>query len=165
VNRALFALSGSGQPARPSMLISLALNLFLLGILGAVAVRGYAPAASTEHRISWTPASRIERLASALPAADASELRVEFQSQSQLIDALNAQYRSAQEHVRAALRAEPFVVDAVRAAMADMRVVRQKLEAQLQDVIATASAKMSSQGRQDLADWMQRRRANPQGNR
>ena len=50
-------------------------------------------------------------------------------------------------------RAPNVRVEPLRAAMAEMRAARQKLGEALEDVIASAAAKMSSDCRNKLADW------------
>jgi Spy/CpxP family protein refolding chaperone len=60
--------------------------------------------------------------------------------------------------MRAALRAEPFNPEALRAGMADARAARVKLDEAFQDVVATASAAMTPEGRRTLADWTPHRR-------
>jgi uncharacterized membrane protein len=136
------------------LFVSLALNLFFIGAWAAFAWRHYA-----WERHHWTPATRIERLAAALPAGDADKLRSEFRARQGNIEAAIASYRQAQHGMREALRAEPFNADALRSAMADARAARGKLDEALQDVIATAGAAMTPQGRRSLADWTPYRRS------
>jgi uncharacterized membrane protein len=141
------------RASRAVLFVSLALNLFFLGALGATAVRQLwlqAPAAVEPSR---SAAERIDRLAATLSASDADKLRAEFRTRAQTLEAAHSAYRGAQEAVRAALRAEPFDVAAVRTAMADTRAARQALDLALHDVIATAAAQMSSAGRNSLANW------------
>ncbi len=58
---------------------SLALNLFFIGTIGALAVRHmFAPAQPTATERPRTAAARIERLAAPLPPADAEKLRAAF---------------------------------------------------------------------------------------
>jgi uncharacterized membrane protein len=135
--------------SRRVLLISLALNLFFVGAWAALAWRHYADG----RHGHFTPANRIERLAAALPAADADKLRAEFQARTGDVEAATAAFRAAQHHMREALRAEPFSLEALRGGMADARAARLKLDETLQDVIATASAGMTPDGRRRLADW------------
>ena len=78
---------------------SLALNLFFIGTIGALAVRHYVmpaqPAATERPR---TAAARIERLAAPLPAADAEKLRAAFRAREA---AAEERARRAQPRVRA----------------------------------------------------------------
>ncbi|HEV2957318.1 MAG TPA: periplasmic heavy metal sensor [Xanthobacteraceae bacterium] len=143
------------------MFASLALNLFFLGAWAALAWRHYA----WQQHGPWNPASRIERLAAALPPGDADKLRGEFRAHQSNIEAAITSYRQAQRRMREALRAEPFNTEALRAAMAEARVARGKLDEALQDVIATAGAAMTPQGRRSLADWTPYRRSGNEKNR
>lgn len=144
---------GAAAP-RWLLLASLALNLFFIGVAGAVLVRHYVaapPAAGTAADRS--DAARIERLAATLPAADADILRSQFASRRAAVDSARNVYRGAQETIRAALRGEPFSADAMRAGMAQTRAARQSFDQVLQGVILAAAAEMSPAGRNKLADW------------
>jgi hypothetical protein len=95
----------------------------------------------------------MERLAATLPSADADILRAEYRANMARVDTSRDAYRAAQDAVRQTLRADPFEPDAMRSAMTATRAARQAFDQVLQDVIATASAKMSAAGRNGLADW------------
>ena len=151
----------AGRWSRRILFISLALNLFFVGAWAALAWRHYA----WDHHRPWTPAVRIERLAEALPATDAEKLRAEFRARQSNIDAAIASYRQAQRAMREALRADPFDPAALRTAMADARSARSRLDEGLQDVIATAGAMMTPEGRRSLADWTPYRRSGNEKNR
>jgi uncharacterized membrane protein len=152
---------GSLAPSRPGrwsrwfLFVSLALNLFFIGACAALAWRHYA---DVRHG-PLDPESRIERLAAALPAEDAVKLRAQFRAHEADIEAATAAYRLAQRRMRDALRAEPFSLDTLRADMAEARTARGKLDATLQDVIASAVATMTPEGRRNLADWTPYRRS------
>jgi uncharacterized membrane protein len=141
------------RASRVVLFVSLALNLFFLGALGATAVRQLwlQPPAAIEP--SRSAAERIDRLAATLTAADAEKLRAEFRSRERTLEAAHSAYRRAQDAVRAALRTEPFDVAVLRSAMADTRAARQALDLALHEVISTAAAQMSPAGRNSLADW------------
>ena len=145
----------SGRWSRWILLVSLALNLFFIGAWAAFAWRHYA----WERHRPWTPATRIERLAAALPAGDAEKLRSEFRTHQGNIEAAVTAYRQAQRKTRETLRAEPFNADALRSVMAEARNARGKLDEALQDVIASAGAAMTPEGRRSLADWTPYRRS------
>ncbi|HML13230.1 MAG TPA: periplasmic heavy metal sensor [Xanthobacteraceae bacterium] len=147
--------SRAGSWSRWILFVSLALNLFFIGAWAALTWRHYAGA----HHGPMTPESRIERLASALPADDAAKLRAQFRAHEADIEAATAAYRLAQRRMREALRAEPFNSDTLRADMVEARAARGKLDATLQDVIASAVATMTPEGRRNLADWTPYRRS------
>jgi uncharacterized membrane protein len=135
------------------LLVSLALNLFFVGVGAAYVVRHYFSAPPAATAIDRSPAARIERLAATLPAADAEKLRSAFHAQQATVDAAREGYLSAQDSIRRALRAEPFDPAAMRATMADTRAARQAFDLMLQGVVATAAEQMSVAGRNRLADW------------
>jgi len=145
----------AGRWSRWILFVSLALNLFFIGAWAAFAWRHFA----WERHRPWTPATRIERLAAALPAGDAEKLRSQFRTHQANIEEAVASYRQAQRGTREALRAEPFNADALRSAMAEARNARGKLDEALQDVIASAGAAMTPEGRRSLADWTPYRRS------
>ena len=149
----LYAPVVGDRASRIVLFISLALNLFFLGVLGATAVRELWLQPPAAVQPSRTAAERIDRLAATLQADDADKLRAEFRSREQGLEKAHSEYRRAQEAVRAALRAEPFDVGAVRSAMAETRGARLALDQALHEVISTAAAKMSSAGRNSLANW------------
>lgn len=145
----------AGRRSRWILFASLALNLFFIGAWAAFAWRHYA----WERHGPWTPATRIERLAAALPPSDGEKLRSEFRTHQRSIELAITNYRQAQRHMREALRAEPFNAETLRAAMAEARTARGQLDEALQDVIATAGAAMTPEGRRSLADWTPYRRS------
>ena len=140
-----------GAPATPRWLLlgSLALNLFFIGVAGALLIRSTQPAPPIDRSVG----ARIERLATTLPGPDADKLRAQFGARRDAVEAAQGVYRNRQEVIRQALRAEPFNVEAMRAAMADTRAARQSFDLLLQGIIATAAAEMSPDGRGKLAQW------------
>jgi uncharacterized membrane protein len=161
VSEGVSAPAPASRWSRRILFVSLALNLFFVGAWAAFAWRHYA----WERHRPWTPAMRIERLAESIPPADADKLRAEFRSRQSNIEAAVATYRQAQRAVREALRAEPFDPTALRSAMAEARSARSRLDEALQEVIATAGATMTPEGRRSLADWTPYRRSGNEKNR
>ena len=160
------AVLGEDRTSRRILLFSLALNLFFVGATGALAARHYfAERAATAAPLDRSVAARIERLAATLPPADADVLRAEYRVNSATVDASREAYRKAQDDVRATLRGEPFQPEAMRAAMSQTRSARQAFDQLLQDVIASAAAKMSAAGRNKLADWPPSQRSASETNR
>ncbi|MBV9348571.1 MAG: periplasmic heavy metal sensor [Pseudolabrys sp.] len=128
------------------LFVSLALNLFFIGIAAALWVRGPAP-------VDRSVPARIERLAAALPSADAQKLRAEYGANRGALEQAHGNYERARETIRASLRREPFDPEAMRSAMTQTRAARQAFDQTLQNVIANASAQMSPEGRRQLADY------------
>jgi uncharacterized membrane protein len=147
-------------PRRRTILLLSALNLFLIGIIGAFVVRYYSGEPPTHRKAG--PAHRIEKIASRLPAEDALILRLEFTKKSGAIEDASDAFRQAREKVRSALRAEPYDLAATSAAMSEAEGLHQKSEQLIHAVIASAAAKMTPEGRRKLAEWpAQARRAIP----
>src|SRR5215218_3548594 len=132
---------------------SLALNLFFVGTIGALAVRHYlmpAPQTSTER--PRTAAGRIERLAAPLPAADAEKLRAAFRARETAAEGARDTLNRAFERVQSVLRTHPFDPAQLRAALADARTARPAYEQVMQEIYLSAATTMSAEGRARLAD-------------
>jgi uncharacterized membrane protein len=152
-----------GGSSRWLLLASLALNLFFIGIGGALLLQRYdADTAPPRAAYDRSVAGRIERIAAVLPAEDAERLRKAYQAQRKEIDGARAAYRDKQEAVRTALRAEPFSLDALKTAMSEMRASRQAFDLSIHSLFAQQASEMSQIGRQALADRSSRRGAGPQ---
>jgi uncharacterized membrane protein len=147
-------LRGSDLSSRWLMLASLALNLFFIGVVGALLLQAYGfdapatPAAGSDRSV----AGRIERIAATLPREDAEKLRAGYRARREEIDGARAAYRDRQDAMRAVLRAEPFDLEALKAAMAEMRAARQNFDRRIHDFFAQQASQMSPAGRQKLAD-------------
>jgi uncharacterized membrane protein len=133
---------------------SLALNLFFVGTVGALALRHImAPARQAETERPRTAAARLERLAAPLPAADAETLRTAFRARAAEAESARDALNRAYERVQAVLRAQPFDPAQLRAAMADARAARPLYEVVMQDILAAGASGMSPEGRARLAEW------------
>jgi uncharacterized membrane protein len=131
------------------LLGSLALNLFFIGVVVALAIRSPAPAPAWDRDVFV----RVERIAGSLPPADAEILRNRIKASRADIEAAQNRHRAAQDIIREALRAQPFDADALRTAMANTRVARQAFDQTIQAMFAGSATEMSQAGRQALADW------------
>jgi uncharacterized membrane protein len=141
------ALSSPSSATHRALLFgSLALNLFLIGIIASLFIRN--PTVSDR-----SIGARIERLAASLPASDGERLRRNFEAERRGVQRARAKYDRARDVIRDALRREPFDEAAMREAMGNARTARQQFDEALQNVIAKAAGEMSPGGRQALADW------------
>lgn len=133
---------------------SLALNLFFVGTVGALALRHImAPPHQAEAEGLRTAAARLERLAAPLPATDAEKLRTAFRARATEAESARDALNRAFERIQAALRAQPFDAGPLRAAMADARAVRPLYEVVMQDILVAGASGMSPEGRAQLAEW------------
>lgn len=157
-------LQSANGSSRWLLLGSLALNLFFIGIGGALLLQSYvfAPTATTASK-DRSLAGRIERIAARLPQEDGNLLRTAYKAQQTEIDGTRAAYREKREAIRAALRKQPFDEAALRAIMADARAARQAFDRRIQDFFAKVAADMTPAGRQKLADWRSARRQSTTG--
>lgn len=138
----------SAQP-RWLLVISLALNLFFIGIVGAMGVRYLLDTQSAQRN----DISKIERIAATLPAADGDLLRAEYARQRDAVEAARDAIHRQQDQIRAALRKEPFDAAAMQTAQAGSRAARESFYQVLHGVVLTAASRMSTVGRSKLADW------------
>ena len=141
--------SATRGSSRWLLLGSLALNLFFIGAAIALTIRAPAPPPTWDRDVFV----RVERLANALPAADADILRGHINADRSTIESTQTEYRSAQNNIRATLRQQPFDPEAMQAAMAKTRAARLAFDQTIQAAFASAAAQMSQAGRKTLADW------------
>jgi uncharacterized membrane protein len=166
MNASVSAAIGEDRATRWLVFVSLALNLFFVGVAGALVVRYYteAPAASTAP-LDRSAAARIERLAAILPAKDAEILRTEFRARAPMVEGARDEYRRMLDVARSFLRLEPFDAPAMRTALAAARGARQIFDQLMHELIVVAAGRMSAEGRDKLADWSAAARATPATNR
>lgn len=132
---------------------SLALNLFFVGTIVALAVRHvFAPAPQVTTERPRTAAARIDRMAAPLPSADAEKMRSAFKAREAAAEGARDEVNRAFERVQAALRAEPFDGARLRASLAAVRAARPAYEQIMQDILTDAASVMSPAGRAKLAD-------------
>ena len=138
-------------------------NLIFAGAAGASFIR-HSGAVSLEPvtHMSRGAENRLDRIATTLPEPDAQIMRSFIRAEAAKVVAAQANLRLSQEDLRTSLRAEPFNPAAVRAAMAETSAARDNFDQVLQDVIASAAAKMSQAGRSKLADWPPPRSERPE---
>jgi uncharacterized membrane protein len=167
MNASASAAIADDRATRWVLFVSLALNLFFVGIAGALLIRHYTGTASIASTapLDRSAAARIERLAATLPTNDADILRSEFRARAPMVETAREDYRRLLEVTRTILRTEPFDVEAMRSALAAARVARQTFDQRLHEVIAAAAAKMSAEGRSKLADWSSTARSVTETNR
>ena len=147
---ALSIATADDRTSRRIVLWSLALNLFFIGLVAALVLRlSIAPPPPIDRSAN----GRIERIAAVLPAADAAVIRAEYRAKAAPVDAARDEFERSVDAIRETFRAEPYDIEATRAAMAEARGRRQKFDLLLHDIIASAAGKMSPAGRQKLADW------------
>jgi uncharacterized membrane protein len=152
-------LRGSEGSSRWLLLASLALNLFFIGVGGALLLQGFgSDTFASRAAYDRSVAGRIERIAAVLPPADADRLRKAYKERQSEIDGARAAYRDKQEAVRAALRAQPFNLETLKTAMAEMRAARQAFDLSIHGFFAQQASEMSEAGRQALANRSSSRR-------
>jgi uncharacterized membrane protein len=132
---------------------SLALNICFVGAASAVAYRytGDVPLPVVDL-IVRSAGDRLDRVAAALPANDAQIMRAQVRAEEVRVAAAQADLRLAQEEARNSLRAEPFNIDAMRTAMAQVQIARESYHTVLHEVFEAAAPKLSMVGRNMLAN-------------
>jgi uncharacterized membrane protein len=140
--------------SRWPLLVSLAFNLFFVGVAVAMAIRTPAPSAWDRNVFV-----RVERMAATLPPADADLVHDQMKVHHDTIADAQDNYFAAREGIRATLRRDPFNADDMRTAMAQTRAARQAYDQVIQGVFADIAEKMSPAGRHALADWRASRKS------
>jgi uncharacterized membrane protein len=136
------------------MLISVALNLFFVGIAATLFARSYfAPPSVVTVTIDRSAGARMERIAATLPPGDAEIMRAAYRDNATKLDSARDEFEDAVAAIKQSFRAEPYDAEATRKAMADTRTKHQRFIALLHDAIATAAGKMSPAGRAKLAEY------------
>jgi uncharacterized membrane protein len=132
--------------------VSLALNICFVGAASAVAYRytGDVPLPAIDL-INRSVGDRLNRVAAALPANDAQIMRAQIRVEEIRVAAAQADLRLSQDEVLNSLRAEPFDIDALRAAMAQVQVARENYHLVLHHVFEATAPKLSVVGRNMLA--------------
>jgi uncharacterized membrane protein len=142
------AVTPPGRLLRWALLVSLALNLFFVGVAATHAVRN-----QFEAQGHFKPGMRLDAMVATLPADDGAKLRAALDADMDKVSAALHAYRDAQATARTALQAEPFDAVALDRALADIRVKREVLQRTLQAVVSQAASQMSVDGRKRLGEW------------
>lgn len=132
---------------RHVLIASLALNLFLAGVVGVWALRPVFRGPPPPPEVG----GMMDRMASRVPEADRPILRQAFGKHREDMARLFREARQSQQAVRAALRAEPFDIGAYDAASERVRKTRTAIEATMQSATREAVMAMSPEGRAQFA--------------
>ena len=138
-------------PWRRLTLWSLALNVFL--VCGIAAFLLGSSLQKPGPSGTGGPARQFEMLAARLPAEDANVLRAVFGKKADAIEEEHKAAHRTRDAVRLALSAEPYNLEATRQAISEAEAAHFRLDKLLQDVIASAAAKMTPEGRAKLAEF------------
>jgi uncharacterized membrane protein len=136
------------------LFVSVALNLFFIGIGATLFARSYfAPPLPITVNIDRGASARMERIAQTLPTADAEIMRATYRDNAASLDAARDEFENAVAEIKASFRKQPYDVELTRKAMADTREKNQRFIALLHNAISGAAAKMSPEGRAKLAEY------------
>lgn len=142
------AVARPGGRTRVFLALSLALNLFLAGMMIAWHMRPPPPPPPGP----WFE-RMIQRMSTDLPQADRDILQTAYQARKGELDRMDKDVQTARERVGAAMRAQPYDPAALEQAMAEARDAREPVVETVEQAVAEAAAKMSPEGRMKLADW------------
>lgn len=126
-------------------LMSLALNLFLAAILGAMLVGTTGKPPPPPYRPM--PDRFVEHVAAGLSDADAARLRAIFEPLRPRYDALGQEYREDGLRVRSLLQAEPLDFDSLNAAIAAARAKRRQIAELTEQTVLAVLPDLSPDGR------------------
>lgn len=142
------AVARKGGRIRVFLAISIALNLFLAGMMVAWHMRPPPPPPPGP----WFE-RMIQRMSMDLAPADRDILQAAYQARRGDLDRMDKEVQAARERVAAAMRAQPYDPAALEQAMAQARDVREPVVEIVEQAVAEAAAKMSPEGRVKLSDW------------
>lgn len=139
------------------IVVSLVLNLFLLGVAGAQNWPRVAGALGLPHRaapfIGQLGDGALLGLVTALPLKDSLTLRRAFAEQRDRLRPLMARNNASIEALREAVARTPIDEDALRAALADLRQARLALADVLEPLLLAVVPALSPEGRQVLSTF------------
>ncbi|PWC81664.1 hypothetical protein TSH100_26855 [Azospirillum sp. TSH100] len=154
-------MSGFAAPRRPQQsllarlrqrmtlrrltLMSLALNLFLAAILGAMLVGATGKPSPPPYRPM--PDRFVEHMAAGLSDADATRLRAIFEPLRPRYDALTEDYRQEGQRVRSLLQGEPVDFESLNAAIAAARAKRRLIGELTEQTVLLVLPDLSPAGR------------------
>jgi uncharacterized membrane protein len=128
------------------LLVSLALNIFLVAYIG-----GQWAGSHKTGLLRLGPHRLVERLAKRLPTADAALLRNAYHSREAAITAVNKDYAEAIRHVLKVMAKPQLDPSALRKAVATVREHRRRMDDLVADMLLAAIEKMPPETRAALA--------------
>jgi len=131
--------------------LSIALNLFLLGFLGAQAWRLHQPEGAAASAGDTLGPGFFRQLARDLPPADARLLLSALGARLPEMIGLRRDWQQAVERLRTDIAQVPYADDKVRADLAAVQAARQKLRPVTEDLLLTILPQMSDEGRRALS--------------
>ena len=145
--------SGPRRCWRVALIASLALNLLLAGVVGVWVVRPIFRGPPSPPEFGRV----VERMAHRLNDADAAVLKRAYSEHRDEMARLTGNVRNARQKVRLALQTDPFDPAALKNSMDEVRAARSAMEEAIQDVMRSAAAGISAEGRHTLARGPHRR--------
>jgi len=140
------------------VVVSIAMNLFLMALVGAQAWRATQlrrmalPAISEFERLGLQdPEGTVRRLGAGLSRDDAAILVGAARARIDALLGVKADFVAAVEHARAEVARDPVDSAALRSAIEEARRQRQRFGPLLEDILLDAVPRMSPQGRRELA--------------
>ena len=126
-----------------TLVVSLAANLGIAGMIGGAALQGPKP-----ERANMASPESITMLARAMPPKFQRALRETWQNRREEIHAEQREFGYLRNRLVKALRAEPYDVDAVRAVFADQNLMLSNLTLASQEAIIEQIDLMTPRDRQ-----------------
>lgn len=143
--------TGSGKGLRIALAVSVALNLLILGLVAGAVLRDGGPRGRMMGDVAFGPFTE------ALAPEDRAALRREFVQRLPGMRDVRRQMRADFAGLLAALRAEPFDMEAVRGLIAGQSDRMAERLALGQDLLLGRIGAMTPQARADFADRLEDR--------
>jgi uncharacterized membrane protein len=136
------------RTARIVFVISIILNVLMLGVIVGQSPRRFAPSAMRQQR--------LDQALKNLPEAEQSRLRERFQKLRTAADPLFGQIRQAEDQAVDLLGKETFDEAAYDSQVNKINEIRQNVTKQLAQVVKDATKDLSAAERRHFADLLRR---------
>lgn len=139
------------------LVVSLVLNVFLIGAIAAGLVVRHGPPLLGHHRPAhFLGMPSPHKIRDALPESAQAVLDGVFEAHRQEMRSRLGRLREARRNVAAAIRAEPFIPAALESAFAELRAREVEVAAEAHGAFAELAAKLDRESRAHLADLVDR---------
>ncbi len=133
------------------LMVSLALNIALMGVIGGHLLKGKPPHGQWQARM-------VDKMVSALPQEKQADARAQYQAALGNEEVNREAMKQAQKAIEAVLVATEFDANAYKEAVSQMGVQRQEKMQRMVDVTANIAKDLSLEERQKLAEALARRK-------
>lgn len=144
---------------KAALVVSLSINLAVLGVVGGAALRQQDPALDGLDR-------RQTRIVALMPESRRAEAAAALRAQAAQVQSVKGALEAADSALLESMRSEPFAPDRLATALANRREAQTELTTLTHSQLVALTAKMTETERRELAErmdaaarrWAERRR-------